>query len=143
MKSRWNKSLAHALRWASKNGNTNSVIRILQTEVEPTSKTVHRQSALSIAAELGHTGVVEVFLTDARVDGNGKVKDNKLPLSVAAANRFSEIVGLLLRHENIEVNMADIRGTTPLIWAVVGSYFTEWEIMQSRAVPFSFMKDLA
>jgi ankyrin repeat protein len=113
-------SLANALHWASRNGCYSSVLKLLQTAVEPDSITVDQQSSLCIAAQLGHHHVVASLAADARVDTNFKGKGRRTPLSLAAGNGHGSIVELLLSNKNTKVNFEDNRGRTPLFWAVDG-----------------------
>ena len=113
-------NVVDALYWASRNGHSNSVARLLKTEVEPDSKTVDSQSALGISAELGYPDVIKALIADARVDINFKGQKERTPLSMAAGNGHLEVVSLFLRHELIEADAKASNGITPLIWAIRG-----------------------
>ncbi len=126
-------SLGNALYWASRNGNTTSVVRLLQTEIDPNLNTIYRKSALSIAAELGHTDVVKVLVEDSRVDVNVEDQYRETPLTSAASNGHNEIIAILLKHESIEVNIANFRGRTPFMWAVIGSHLNVTRLLASDA----------
>ena len=115
-------SLANALYWASRNGSHPSVLKLLQTAVEPDSKIVDRQSSLCIAAQLGHYDVVASLAADARVNTNFEGKDRRTPLSMAAGNGHTDIVRLFLSDERTKADLEDSRGRTPLFWAVDGHY---------------------
>ena len=116
------RSLPTALYWASRNGNYQSVTRLLQTAVEPESKLIDRQSPLCIAAQLGHLEVVKALLADDRVNVNFEGRDRRSPLSMAAGSGSIELVKLLLSDERIKLDQEDSKGRTPLFWAIDGNH---------------------
>ena len=115
-------SLPTALYWASRNGNYQSVIRLLQTAVEPDSKRIDRQSPLCIAAQLGHLEVVKALVADNRVNVNFEGRDRRSPLSMAAGSGNIELVKFLLSDERIEPDQEDSKWRTPLFWAIDGNH---------------------
>ncbi len=120
--SEYQHSLPTALYWASRNGNYQSVIRLLHTAAEPDSKLIDRQSPLCIAAQLGHLEVVKALVTDDRVNVNFEGKDRRSPLSMAAGSGNIELVKFLLSDERIAPDQEDSKGRTPLFWAIDGNH---------------------
>ena len=114
------KSLATALYWASRNGNSRSVVRILKAGVS--SNPTHQQAPLSVAAEFGHNEIVNILLRDGRANINWGVRNGKTPLSMAAMNGHWDTVRLLLADEHIEVDAEGWKGMTPLFWAIAGHH---------------------
>ena len=117
-------SLATALYWASRNGSFQSVVRLLQTSVQPDSRLIDRQSALCMAAQLGHLEVSKALVTDSRVNVNFEGKDRRTPLSFAASSGNIELVRSFLSDKNIEPDKEDSKGRTPLFWAIDGNHPT-------------------
>ncbi len=115
-------SLPTALYWASRNGNYESVIRLLQTAVEPDSKLIDRQSPLCIAAQLGHLEVVKALVADDRVNFNFEGRDRRSPLSMAAGSGNIELAKFLLSDERIKPDHEDSKRRTPLFWAIDGNH---------------------
>lgn len=115
-------SLPTALYWASRNGSYQSVIRLLQTAVEPDSKLIDRQSPLCIAAQLGHLEVVKALMADNRVNINFEGRDRRSPLSMGAASGNTELVKFFLSDERIKPDQEDSKGRTPLFWAIDGNH---------------------
>ena len=110
--------LGTALYWAARNGEDVLVEDLLRTDVQPESKTIDHQNALSIAAQLGHVDVVKHLTGDGRVDINVKGRNMRTPLSMAAGNGHVEIVKLLLAYDHVEADLADVENCTPLFWAI-------------------------
>ena len=107
-----------ALYWAARNGEYVLVEDLLRTDVQPDSKTIDHQNALSIAAQLGHVDVVKHLTRDDRVDINVKGQNMRTPLSMAAGNGHIEIVKLLLAYDHVGADLADVWNRTPLFWAI-------------------------
>ena len=120
--SEYRRSLPAALYWASRNGNCQSVIRLLHTAVDPDSVVISRQNPLCVAAQLGHLGVVKALVTDHRVNVNFEGRDRRSPLSMAAGSGNIELVKLLLSDERIKPDQEDSKGRTPLFWAIDGNH---------------------
>ncbi|USP76322.1 hypothetical protein yc1106_03596 [Curvularia clavata] len=71
-------------------------------------------TALRIAAEYGHEGIVKALLERDGININVKDKDELTPLWAAARRRREGIVRLLVEHQNIDVNARDKDGKSPL-----------------------------
>lgn len=112
-------SLSTALYWASRNGNSRSVFRLLQTDTNPSGDD---QKPLKVAAEFGHLNVVKVLTSDKRVEINSGVKDGTSPILRAARCGHLEIVRLLLSEESIIADCEDFQGRSALHWAIYGRH---------------------
>ena len=115
-------SLPTALYWASRNGSCQSVIRLLQTAIDPDQNVIDRQSPLCVAAQLGHLEVVKALVTDHRVNVNFEGKDRRSALSMAAGSGNVELVKWLLSDDRMKPEQEDSKGRTPLFWAIDGNY---------------------
>jgi len=90
----------YAIRWASKNGQTNVVELLLKDErVNPAADDNY---AIQLASQNGHTEVVKLLLKDPRV--NPAANENEA-IGLASENGHTEIVKLLLKDPR--VNSAD------------------------------------
>jgi ankyrin repeat protein len=76
-----------------------------------------RQNLLSLAAEYGHTVIAKLSFNTGKVDidskGGGKYYGDTA-LSRAAADRYEDIVMLLLNTSNVNADLRDRYGRTPL-----------------------------
>lgn len=70
-------------------------------------------SALMFAAQEGHLDVVARLL-NAGSDLNWRNQAGLTPLAVAACSGYTEVLALLLKAPDIDLNLADINGRTPL-----------------------------
>ena len=75
------------------------------------------QTPLSLAAQGGHSLVVDQFFQRNDVDMNSKDNNGRTPLSHAAAAGDVETVDLLLKRRRIRRDLKDNNGRTPLSWA--------------------------
>ena len=75
------------------------------------------QTPLSVAAESGHTAIVELLLA-AQVDPDSKDEDDRTPLSWAVESGHKAVVKLLLESRKVNANFKDNESLTPLIRAV-------------------------
>ena len=82
-----------------------------RTDVQPDPKTSDHQNALSIAAQLGHVGVVKHLTGDDCVDIDMKGQDMRTP-------GHTELVKLPLAYDHVEADLAHERDRTPLLWAI-------------------------
>ncbi|CAK40098.1 uncharacterized protein An08g12230 [Aspergillus niger] len=80
-------------------------------------------SALGLAAERGHTKIVNLFLEHRdRLDINLPTQVGETPLCRAAAAGHHDVVDLLLQDPQLDVNRADLIGRSPLCWAVYAGH---------------------
>lgn len=61
--------------------------------------------------------VLEILLRDPRVDVNSRADYEMTPLCFAVISRRAENVRMLLVHPNIDINLADFDGHSPLYFA--------------------------
>jgi len=91
----------------------------LEVVSDKDSRDVRGQTPLSIVAESGHKGVVELVLVQHNVELNSEDNDGQIPLSFAAENDCEAVVCLLLEQQDIEVNSKDVNGWTLLSLATL------------------------
>ena len=72
-------------------------------------------NAFVIAAQEGHSSVVELLLKADGVDVNKATEDGATPLYIAAQNGHASVVELLLKADGVDVNKGDEDGATPLL----------------------------
>ncbi|KAI3039040.1 hypothetical protein CBS147353_11902 [Aspergillus niger] len=93
-------------------------------------------SALGLAAERGHTKIVNLFLEHGdRLDINLPTQTGETPLCRAAAAGHHDVVDLLLQDPRLDANRADLIGRSPLHWAVYAGHFNVVRrLLQDRRV---------
>ncbi|KAI2956347.1 hypothetical protein CBS147352_11043 [Aspergillus niger] len=93
-------------------------------------------SALGLAAEQGHTKIVNLFLEHGdRLDINLPTQTGETPLCRAAAAGHHDVVDLLLQDPRLDANRADLIGRSPLHWAVYAGHFNVVRrLLQDRRV---------
>ena len=74
-------------------------------------------TALSLAAEKGHEGVVKILLEREEVNPDKSDNDGRTPLSYAAVHGREGVVGVLLERQEVNPNKPNNYGQTPLIRA--------------------------
>ncbi|PON24619.1 hypothetical protein TGAM01_v206549 [Trichoderma gamsii] len=108
-------SLVHIVARHGIQGTMNVILqRLGQVTVEADLKDGNGQTPLSLAAEQGHTTIVEVLLATGHVDINANDKFNRTPLSWAAKNGHEAVVKLLLAKDPANINSKDEYNRTPL-----------------------------
>lgn len=118
-----------ALSWACRMGHADIAKRLLDHDTPVSGAWVEGGSPLSWACSSGHLKIVRELLNKADSsqmnarDGNGRT-----PLSLAVGSSHLSIVRLLLAQEDVDVNMDDRTGSTPLLWAI-GSKSAEQDLM--------------
>ncbi|KAI3043621.1 hypothetical protein CBS147353_11836 [Aspergillus niger] len=93
-------------------------------------------SALGLAAERGHTKIVNLFLEHGDcLDINLPTQTGETPLCRAAAAGHHDVVDLLLQDPQLDVNRVDLIGRSPLCWAVYAGHFNVVRrLLQDRRV---------
>ncbi|KAK2839348.1 hypothetical protein FQN49_006225, partial [Arthroderma sp. PD_2] len=86
--------------------------------VDMNIKDTQGYSPLSWAAKNGYDKVVDLLLSQERIETDVKDKDRRTPLLWAACIGHDEVVKLLLAKEGVEVDLKDKDGKTPLLWAI-------------------------
>jgi ankyrin repeat protein len=82
-------------------------------------KTDRGQTALSLAAEKGHSEIVEMLLTRHDVDVNTQDLDGQTPLGWAVFNGHATVVADLLLNPEVRLDIRDVEGRTPLSRAII------------------------
>lgn len=72
-----------------------------------------------LAAENGHSEIVEMPLTRHDVDVNAQDLDGQTPLGWAVFNGHATVVANLLLNPEIRLDIRDVEGRTPLSWAII------------------------
>ncbi|GAX14882.1 ankyrin repeat-rich membrane spanning protein [Fistulifera solaris] len=98
-----------ALDWATHYGDA-SLIRLLLPYFV-------NSAVLLIAVERNMPDVVRLFCTDSRVDVNYKNEEGSAALHNACNTGFEQVVDVLLQHSEIQVDVMDASGGTPLLQA--------------------------
>ena len=107
------------LSWAARNGHK-AVVQLLidQPDVEKDSRDPWGQSPLSWAAAGGHEAVVRLLIDQPGVEKDSRDRWGLSPLSWAARNGHEAVVRLLINSgDDVEINLADTQGATPLMHA--------------------------
>jgi ankyrin repeat protein len=84
---------------------------------------------LFIAAQNGHTSVVELLLKADGVDVNKAREDGTTLLFIAARHGHASVVELLLKADGVDVNKAREDGTTPLFIAAQNGHTSVVELL--------------
>lgn len=102
-----------ALIWASGNGNSATVKRVLETATAQRQSDV--RSAFFEALQNGHTEVIKILLEKrSDIDVDAKVDDDRTPLFIAAEYGYAPLVKLLLDTEKVDINANFHQYGTPL-----------------------------
>jgi ankyrin repeat protein len=118
-----NTSLVHIVASYGIQGVMNVILqRLSQVTVEADLKDGKGRTPLSLAAEEGHTTIVEVLLATGQVDINSNNKFSQTPLSQATALGHEAVVKLLLATGQADINTKEVYGHTPLSLAVENGY---------------------
>jgi hypothetical protein len=86
------------LRAAAEEGDTKTVLRLLELRTSPNKKDAEGITPLHYAAEGGHTDIVRLLLAANAVDVNSEDMSHRTPLFWPAAYGYIEVVKLLLDH---------------------------------------------
>lgn len=103
--------------------------------VNVNARTLSERTALHVAAEEGHAGIVELLLKRG-ADTNIRNLDGKTALHIAAEKNHIEIVELLLDREGIDINAKDCYGNTALYLAANSSYKEVVKLLLKHRVNF-------
>jgi ankyrin repeat protein len=127
-----------AIYWASRMGHHDVVDLLLHEGVSPDVKFVDGQSALIAAVQFNRIYVVKSLLK-----GEGYIPEEKCyrvnhtalggrtALSIAAGNGHIEIVRQLLQHDQIQPDIADSEGWSPLFWSISGNHLDVLQLLHS------------
>ena len=85
--------------------------------VDPNKPDTYGQTAILLAAEEGHEGVVKLLLGRENINPNMSGKAGMTPLLLASCNGHEGVVMQLLGWKYIDPNIQDDIGRTPLWWA--------------------------
>ena len=101
------------------NYNLISVVKAILARIPWADRKDQRsRTPLFIAAESGHTGVVEMLIGREDVDINSKDEMGDTPLSLAVKRSNEAMIIILLNRSDVNVNSKDKMGDTPLSIAV-------------------------
>ena len=83
---------------------------------------------------IAQLAIVQLLLADSRVFADGKNRNGRTPLSLAATNS-ARMVRVLLEHGvGVDVNAKDDTGRTPLLWAACKGYAEVVEVLLEHGV---------
>ena len=99
---------------AANEGDLNKVIELISKGADVNAKDKDERTPLHLAAQYGHTEIVELLLKKESIDVNAKNKYGQTPLHHAAWEDHTAIVELLLKKKSIDVNAKDEYDQTPL-----------------------------
>ncbi len=102
---------------AAREGKVDEVERILATRIDPNTQNPNQETALLVAAQNGHTKVVQKLLeagADVNYANQSENGHNNTALMLAAQNGHTETVQALLGARGINVNQEDVYGCTAL-----------------------------
>lgn len=111
------KQLGSALYWAARQGHASCVETLLSqktVEIEPKLAYVNSQSPLAVAAQYGHLQCLQVLLDSNVYEINEKDNHGRTPTSLAAGAGHTPAVAALLRQVDVDPNLSDTTGSTPL-----------------------------
>jgi len=111
------------VHFAAESGKEDMVSLLLKKGVWVNQVDQSGRTALSLAAENGHEGVVKVLLRQKNISADTADKAGITSLSWAASGGFGGVVALLLERKEVNPNTTDIQyGRTPLSWAAGNGY---------------------
>lgn len=122
-----------ALHLAVKSGDVETV-RILMQRRGYSFKKLYVEDALRLAAERGYTQCFSLIRTYGKGNINAVDEDKHTALHHAVLNNEEETVAQLLDQENIDVNIEDSEGKTPLFYAVEGNKVNLVALFINKAV---------
>ncbi|KAK2778956.1 ankyrin repeat protein [Colletotrichum kahawae] len=117
-------NLDQALFLACQAGNLRIVSRLLEEAANPNLRVLDRQTALTVAAERGQLGCINVLLAQTHTNVNTRGRGGRTALSFACGNGYLDMVDRLLDRRDCKVDEADNAGSTPLFWAVGGGHLS-------------------
>ena len=95
------------------NGDDDSVVNKERFDVNV--KNEDGEMVLCVAADKGHTSVVELLLKADGVDVNKENNNGSTPLLITAREGHASVVKLLLKADGVDVNKENNNGSTPLL----------------------------
>jgi ankyrin repeat protein len=115
--------------YAARRGHEGIIGLFINTrDVDIISRDIIDQTALPNAVLHGHEGVVRQLLSTGEVDINSRdTIYGQTPLLFASKYEYTSIVKILLDSPNIDVDIGDNRGRTPLDYAWVRGMYEEAE----------------
>jgi ankyrin repeat protein len=111
-----------ALFWAARMSSLGSIRLLLRHGANPNGICMDRQIPLTISAEYGHLGAVQILLNEPHTDITSKGRSGRSALSFAAGNGHLEIVEALVDRGACSRDDQDNSHWTPLFWAVHGDH---------------------
>lgn len=103
---------------AARKGYLNEAKALLTQKANPNNTTANGETPLFIAAQNGHSDMVDLLLHHPTIEINKTLyTDRATALFVAAQNNYAQIVDLLLHQNNIDPNKERTDKTTPLYMA--------------------------
>ncbi|KAH7259881.1 Pfs domain protein [Fusarium solani] len=100
----------------------NGHVLLLDTEAVRPDESHDDGTALSLAAKNGLRDIVNMLVTDERVEANHKDAKGRTPLSLAAVGAHEDVVEALLMNEAVDPDCRDDEGRTPLSRATGKGY---------------------
>ena len=107
---------------AATGGDLQTTKDVIKDGVKVNHQNEHGSSALVLASELGHLGIVEVLLKCSGININLQNKVGNTALISASIHGYLDIVKVLLDYDDIDVNLSNIFGDTALIRARTNGY---------------------
>ena len=94
-------------------GSVDSGIEL--TDIENVNDIIFKETALHAAVKDNNTEKVKLLLADPQIDNNAQNWDGQTPLYMAVQQRRLDIINLITNTEDVNVNLPDVHGKTPLI----------------------------
>ena len=101
---------------AARNGNINTVRKLLNNGVNVNEPNKHGETPLYLASERGNTEMVKALLDSPGINVDKADSNRYTPLHVATRKSFSKIVKMLLE-AGADINKTNVFGYTPLYHA--------------------------
>ena len=130
------------LHWAARNGNSESLLRLLEAGAALEARSLDRgRTALSLAVIYGHTSCAEILLQrGADVDIRDREGHQNTPLHWAAQDGYLNTAQALLEH-GADVNAADSYQTTPLHRAAVEGHLATVKVLLDSGADINAVND--
>jgi ankyrin repeat protein len=119
------------LFWVAINANKDVAKLLLENGAEVELKDNNGRTLLSWAASHGREAMIELLLSDPRVDPEAKDNNGRTPLSWAASRGYEAVIKLLLSDPRVDPEAKDNNGRTPLSWAASHGYKAVIKILLS------------
>jgi len=97
-------------------------VLLARQDVDPDQQTHHWSTPLLLASEFGHFEVVELLLTNPKVDPNKAKINGDSSVGMALCEKHPNTATVLLLDSRADVEKPGRQGRTPLHWAAFHGY---------------------